>query len=97
MSESFTPVYGSGVTVAPNGTSARSSISDSGAIALITNTGSSICYVRTGDSTVVATAADYPVYPSNQVTVSKQPGDDYIAYITGGDTGSIHVMSGDGE
>lgn len=97
MSESFTPIYGSGSTVAPSGTSARTNIGTSGSVALVTNLGSAIVYVKTGGSAVDATAADFPVYPSNQVTINKQVSDDYIAYITGGDTGSIHIMSGDGE
>lgn len=97
MTQSFTPIYGSGVTVAPTTTTASSSIGDPGATACITNLGTNTVYVRLGESGVVATTADYPVYPGNQVMLAKQVDDTHVAYITAGDTGSLHIMSGDGE
>jgi hypothetical protein len=50
--------------------------------------------VGTGAQT--ATTADYPVLPNTQVSLSKAKYDDTVAYITGGGTGSLHIIAGRG-
>jgi hypothetical protein len=55
-----------------------------------------ISYVRIGKGAQTATTADYPVLPSTQVSLSKGKADDTVAYITGGSTGSLHIIAGRG-
>lgn len=62
---------------------------------LLTNTGTVTVHVRTGDSTVVATAADYPVLAQSQVSISKPQDHDYVATFSAA-VGAIMVMSGEG-
>jgi hypothetical protein len=92
----FNPGYGTGVTVAPNATSARSLIRSGTQSLCFTNLGSVTVYVRTGDDTSVATTADYPILPAQQVTVTRRADDTHVAYITASGTGSLHIMGGEG-
>ena len=96
--DSFQPSYGNGITVAPSGTSASStSVGDGAENVVITNLSSSvISYVRIGEGAQTATTADYPVLPSTQVSLTKGRYESTIAYITGGSTGSLHILPGRG-
>lgn len=96
--DSFQPSYGNGITVAPSGTSASStSVGDGAENVVITNLSSNvISYVRIGEGAQTATTADYPVLPSTQVSLSKARYESTIAYITGGSTGSLHIIAGRG-
>lgn len=70
--DSFQPAYGKGITVAPTGTSASSTLGDGAENVVITNLSSSvIAYVRIGEGAQTATTADYPVLPSTQISLSK--------------------------
>jgi hypothetical protein len=93
----FNPAYGTGVTVAPTGTSASSTIGVGSKALVFTNLSSSVpVYIRVGTGATTATTADYPVLPSTQVTISKAQDENTVAYITASSTGSIHIMAGEG-
>lgn len=97
MNDVFRPMYGSGVSAAPGTTTARSSVGFNGSNVLVTNLGAVTCYVRVGNSSVVATTADYPVLPGTQIVLQKEINDSHVAYITASGSGSIHLMSGNGK
>jgi hypothetical protein len=92
----FNPAYGTGITVAPTGTSASSTIGVGSKSLVLTNLGSLTIYVRVGTGSTTATTADYPVLAATQVTVSKAQDQNTVAYITASGTGSIHIMAGEG-
>lgn len=93
----FAPKYGSGITVAPGAASASSLIGLNNKSLCITNLSLTVVsYVRTGNSGLTATAADYPIPPSAQVSISKPDDHDYVAYIAPAGGGSIHIMTGEG-
>lgn len=93
----FAPKYGSGITVSPGAASASSAIGLNNKSVCITNLSSSVVsYVRTGLTGLTATAADYPIPPSAQVSISKPDDHDYIAYIAPAGGGSLHIMVGEG-
>lgn len=97
----FAPKYGSGVVVASVTTSSASSAirtSDMGnGQIVVTNTGSVAVYVRTGDSSVVATSADYLIPPTfGQIVLTLKSSDTHIAYLSASSTSSLHVIIGDG-
>jgi hypothetical protein len=93
----FAPKYGSGVTVSPGAVSANSALGQNNKSLCITNLSLTVVsYVRTGNAGLTATAADYPIPPSAQVSISKPDDHDYIAYIAPATGGSIHIMAGEG-
>jgi hypothetical protein len=95
--DSFQPSYGSGVTVAPTGTSASSTLGFGSQSVVVTNLSSTVvAYVRIGTGTQTATAADYPVLPFTQVSLSKGRTDNTVAYVTASGTGSLHIIAGRG-
>ena len=95
--DSFQPSYGNGITVAPTGTSASSTLGVGSQNVVVTNLSSTVtAYVRIGTGAQTATTADYPVLPSTQISLSKDRTDNTVAYITGGSTGSLHIIAGRG-
>ena len=92
----FNPSYGTGVTVAPTASTANSAIRSGTQSLCFTNLGTVTVYVRTGNSSEVATAADYPILAGQQVTVTRRQDDTHVAYITASGTGSLHIMGGEG-
>ena len=95
--DSFQPSYGNGITVAPTGTSASSTLGVGSQSVVVTNLSSTVtAYVRIGTGAQTATAADYPVLPSTQISLSKDRTDNTVAYITDGSTGSLHIIAGRG-
>ena len=95
--DSFQPSYGSGVTVAPDGTSASSTLGAGSLNVVLTNLDSSVTvFVRIGLGAQTATTDDYPVLPGTQVSLSKARYEATVAYITGGSTGSLHIIAGRG-
>ena len=94
----FTPSYGRGIANTTSTTTSRNEI-DSNAnrqSVVITNTGTDLVFVKTGGSTVVATAADYPVLGGAQVSVSKDARDTHIAMISSAGTPLVYAISGSG-
>jgi hypothetical protein len=95
--ESFAPIYGTGVVVAPGVASAFSTLPIESQGVVITNLSTTVTsYVRIGTGTQVATTADYPVLPSTQVSLSKALKDQTVAYIAPAGGGSIHIIAGRG-
>lgn len=92
----FNPRYGSGQTVSPGAASASVSVGSGQKTLCITSLNAVQCYVRVGDSSAVATAADYPIPPGGQVTITKNQDSDYVAYIAPAGGGSLHIMTGEG-
>lgn len=94
---SFGPSYGTGVTVSPTATSASSTLGLGSKSLVITNLSTTVAtYVRVGIGSTTATAADYVVLPSSQVSISKDQDANTVAYITASGTGSLHIMAGEG-
>lgn len=97
MMETFNPAYGNGITVAPGVVSAASVIDTKTSKSLcLSNLGTEVCYIKVGDSDVVATVADYPVLVGAQVTITKDQDHTHIAYLTAAGVGSLHVIKGEG-
>lgn len=95
--DAFEPAYGNGTTVSPTGSSAYSTLGAGSLNVVLTNLDASeVVYVRVGEGAQTATVADYPVLPNTQVSLSKGKYDDTVAYITGGGTGSLHIIAGRG-
>ena len=95
--DSFSPSYGHGVTVAPTTSSASSTFSGGELNVVITNLSSTVVsYVRVGEGAQTATTADYPVLPNTQVSLSKARFEGTVAYVTGSGTGSLHIIPGRG-
>lgn len=91
----FMPAYTRGVSVSPAAASARTQTGVGSKTVCLSNTGLNICYVRCGDSSVVATSADYPVMPGSQVTIAKFTDHDYVSYISASGT-TLHIIPGEG-
>lgn len=92
----FAPAYGQGVTVAPGAATASVTIPQGSRSLVLTNLGSTVCYMRVTQGASSATIADYPVTPGAQVSISKAQVSDTVSYICPGGTTSLHIISGDG-
>jgi hypothetical protein len=63
----------------------------------VTNTGATnAAYVRIGQGTVTATAADYIIMPGSQVSLGKFEDDNVIAVLSSASTTTVHIISGAG-
>lgn len=94
----FSPIWGQGITASVTATSGNSLKGFNSKSLCLTNIGDKVAYVRTGvGSSVAATTADFPVLPSQQVTITKPNDDDYVAYICAAtESTSLHIMPGEG-
>lgn len=93
----FFPRYKAGQPVAPGAASAIVTIGKGSKTLCITNLSSSVwSYVAVGDSDVTATAADYPIPPGSQVSISKNQDHDTVAHIAPAGGGSLHIIPGEG-
>ena len=93
--EPLIPNYGSGVTLTAGAASLTTPIHEDAKSIVITNLGSNVAYIRIGNSSSVATTADFPVLPFSQVTITKVLGHNTLAYISAAGT-DLHVMNGEG-
>lgn len=91
----FAPVYNTGVTVTA-GASATTTVRSSAKQLCITNLGATNAgYISVStNSTVTASAADYPVPPGSQVVVTKGEGLIYVATFSAGT--DLHIIAGEG-
>jgi hypothetical protein len=95
--QSFSPGYGSGVIVTAGAASATASLLGATSTALcITNSGTVIAYLRTGDSGAAASTADYPVLGGQQVSITINANHTHFAYIAPSGAPVLHVMRGEG-
>ena len=94
--QTFAPSYGNGISITGAATTANAEIDSNRtrSALTVTNTGSDLVYVRTGDSTVVATSADYPVLGGTQVSLSKFEDHSHIAVIAPSGSPVVKAMSG---
>jgi hypothetical protein len=97
IDQTFAPAYGQGVTANVTSTSANSEIGVGSKSIVITNTGASNIFVRTGLTGLAATTADYILLPLSQVSISKPQDHTHVAYIcAGSDTSTINIIPGEG-
>ena len=96
--QTFTPSYGYGINITGAATTANAVVDLNGKrhTVCITNTGTDPVFIRTGDSTVVATAADYPVLGGSQITVSKDAIHTHIAVIAPAGAPVVYAIPGSG-
>jgi len=95
--DSFQPAYGSGITVTPSGSSASSTLGEGSLNVVLTNLSTTtVSYVRIGKGAQTAPAADYPVLPATQVSLSKAKTDDTVAYLATSPGASLHIIAGRG-
>ena len=94
----FTPSYGRGIANTTSTTTSNSEIDSNGnrQSVVITNTGTDLVFAHTGDSSVVATAADYPVLGGSQVSISKDARDTHIAIIASAGNPLVYAIAGSG-
>jgi phage tail sheath gpL-like len=94
----FAPGYGTGVTISATTTSSNTAIRPGSLTLCITNRdATNDVYVRSTDgASDVATAADYVVMARQQVTITRNQHDAFIAVVAAAGTASVHVMLGDG-
>ena len=94
--ETFNPAYTQGQTISVTTTSAPITIGRGSMSLCLTNLGNQPVFVRVSTGTVAATAADYPVMPLAQVTITKSQDMDTVSAITASSTSSLHVIAGEG-
>lgn len=92
----FAPSYTKGVTVAPGVASASTTIGAGSKSLCLTNLSTVVCYVRVSNVAASAAAADYPVPPNAQVSISKPQDDGIVSYITTAGVASLHIIPGEG-
>ena len=94
----FAPGFGTGITVATTTTSSNTALRAGSQQVVVSNTDSTnIIYFRTTpDNAAVATAADYLVFPGQQVSITRAQDHAFIAIIAAAGTPSVHVITGDG-
>lgn len=92
----FAPSYTKGITVAPGVASASSTIGLGSKSLCLTNLSAVVCYVRVSTGAATATAADYPVPPNAQVSISKPQDNDTVSYVTTAGSASLHIIPGEG-
>lgn len=93
--ETFNPTWGSNTPVATGALSARIEKGKGSKSILATNTGTVTVYFRCGDSTVTASAADYPVLAGSQITITKFQDATHVAYFSTV-AGTVEIMEGEG-
>lgn len=89
----FNPAYASGQTVTPAAASAAAADLIPSRQVCLTNLGTNVCYVRIAAAATAATAADYPVPPGSQVSITKDYDHLKIATISPLGT-TLHIMCG---
>lgn len=93
----FYPAFKSGKSISATATSARVALDTETGSVVPTNTGTELCYVCFGDSTVVATSADYPLIGGTQVSLGRDPRATHAAAICPGGTSTVLLISGEGQ
>jgi len=101
MGIGFTPVNGSGSTIAVNATSANTGIgtADQGDVFKLSNNGPNECFVRVGAAAVTAVVDTDMIVRSNEtVYMQVTESDDNLAAIcSGAETTILHVTRGYGK
>jgi len=98
----FAPAYGQGVTASVTSSNISGEIdrNKNRSAIVVTNLGATTIYVRTGDSSVAASAStsssDYPVLAGAQVSLTKDIQHTHVAVITASGTSTVNVIAGTG-
>ncbi len=95
-SKTFTPGYGTGITVATSAASGANTVKANSSSVVLTNLGNVTVYVRVGAAAAAATIADYPVISGTQVSVNKPAQHTHISYISPDGAGSLQYIAGAG-
>lgn len=83
------------VSLSVSGTSARVAYGVSRQNIVIQNAGTSVAFVRSGDSSVTATTSHLPILPGAIMTLSREITDTHLAAISGTST-TLYITSADG-
>jgi hypothetical protein len=94
--QTFAPGFGTGVVITTAAGSAATAVRPGTNGLCLTNTGTVTVYMRTGDSSAVASTADYPVLAGQQVTITRFADFTHVATISPAGAGELHVMGGQG-
>jgi hypothetical protein len=93
----FGPSWGSAVINTTSTSSSSDAVGLNSRVICVTNQdGTDGVYVRSGDSTVVATSADYYLPANGSVTLTKNPADTHVACISVANTPAVHIIAGQG-
>lgn len=95
MIRPFIPQYGRTVSVTSSGSSNSTSITGVSPTLVLTNTGSTLCYVKLGTGAVTATTSDLPILPGSAIVVSRAITEDVIAVYCA-TSGNVLATPGDG-
>lgn len=96
IEKTFEPRYTAGQIVTSGVTSANVTLGFLSETVCLSNLGSVVVFIRVGMPGISASTADYPVFPSSQVTVSKEIDADTVAFISPAGAGSLHILPGVG-
>jgi hypothetical protein len=98
LDRTFNPAYGSGQTLSVTDASQQVTFGRRSRAVTLSNLGLNVAYVRIGlDGTVTATAADYPVLPGTQVSISKGADSSVLAAVcAAAQTTTLHIIAGEG-
>lgn len=97
MTISLFNMNGAEVNISASTSSASQAINAPGATTVrICNTTNAVAYVRSGDSTVSATANDTPILAGTVEVFAINPGDTHVAAILASGTGTVNFLFGAG-
>ena len=94
--QTLAPAYGTGVTAITGAASVAQSVTPGSKSLCLSNLGTVVVYIRTGDVNAVATIADYPILAGQQVTITRFADYTHVAHISPAGAGSLHIMGGEG-
>jgi hypothetical protein len=93
----FGPSWGNAVINTTSTSSSSDAVGLHARVICVTNQdGTDGVYVRSGDSAVAATTADYYLPPNGSVTLTKDPQDTHVACIAVANTPAVHIIPGQG-
>ena len=93
----FGPSWGNAVINTTSTSSSRDAVGLKARVICVTNQDATDgVYVRSGDSSVVATSADYYLPANGSVTLTKDPQDTHVAVIAVANTPAVHIIPGQG-
>jgi hypothetical protein len=91
----FSPQYGANQTIATGVLSVSVAINPHCQAVRLVNSGVELCYVRLGEGTLAATAADTPIPPDTDLVLRKGYGESTLAVISPGGAGELQVQTGE--
>ena len=92
----FGPSWGNGVIRSTTTASSNIAVKSSRVICVTNQDSTDAVYIKSGDSTVTATTADYPLPKDGQSTLTRNPADTHVAVIAVANTPNVHIIPGQG-